>query len=78
MKSYDIPNDWHSEYAYNCLSAEEFTLLQSRHDIGDDLYCDCQDCKTYILGKDHRCDCGSRRCYFQYNKDNNYFFISVD
>lgn len=63
-----IQDNWAKEYAYNCLSNEEFQLLQKTYNEGDDLPCNCDDCGSYIINKHHRCNCGNRRCYFVYNK----------
>ena len=72
-----IPNEWHIGSAYNCLSKEEFALLQDTHEVGDELALSDQDCEceTYSIDKYHRCLCGNRRCYIVCDTfDNKKFF----
>lgn len=61
-----IPKEWHKEYAFNCLTDEQFEKFSQSHDIGDTFDCDCDECGEYTLDDSHRCNCGNRRCYFTY------------
>lgn len=77
-----IPNNWHKEYSFNCLSDEDFIIFQSRYNEGDELplddnYCECE---GFTLDGYHRCNCGNRRCYIQCEtdlKNNKYFYVKV-
>lgn len=59
-----IPDGWHKEPAFNCLSAEDFLLLQNTHEVGEEFSVDDNDCECekFTLDGYHRCDCGNRRC----------------
>lgn len=76
MKQTKIPNEWRNKYAYNCLTDEQYKLLQDTHDVDDEFPVNCDECGTYTLHSDHRCDCGNRRCYFQFH--NGLFDVEVD
>lgn len=66
--SNEIPAEWHKHEAFSSLSKEEFELLQNTYEVGDDLPCDCDECGSFIIWNNRRCDCGNRRCYLVYNK----------
>ena len=76
-----IPNEWHKEPAYNCLSKEDFALLQETYKVGDKLVIDDHDCEceSYFIGEYHRCSCGNRRCCIISDtyKGNKFFVIEV-
>ena len=78
---YKIPNEWHKEPAFNCVSDEHFRLLQDTHLIGDTFAVDDHDCEceTFTLNGYHRCNCGNRRCCLQYQEYNEsgFFFVEV-
>jgi len=77
-----IPDEWHKEYAFNCLTDEQFSKLQEKHEVGDEFYVDDHDCEceSFTLDGYHRCDCGNRRCYLQYGEyeGRSFFYIAVD
>lgn len=73
-----IPDEWHKEYAYNCLTAEQFKILQETHQIGDEFGVECDDCGNWTLDKHHRCDCGNRRCYLQIHENNKFYGTYFD
>ena len=80
----EITLDYHKQYSYNCLTEEEFKILQETHKIGDHFMSPCDLCESFIIygPHDRRCDCGNCRCYFIYNECidplENYFSIEVD
>ena len=77
IKTMKIPDEWHRESAYNCLSKEDFALLQETYEVGDELGIDNHDCEceTYHIHKHHRCACGNRRCCIEcYHYDGKAFF----
>lgn len=74
-----IPKEWHKEYAFNCLSDEEFALFSETHNEGDEMYVDdhyCE-CETFTLDGYHRCNCGNRRCYIVKDEYNGHVFFWV-
>lgn len=76
----EIPDHWHKEYAYNCLTNEQFKELQDKVQPGDTFQAECDECGQYTTNKHHRCDCGNRRCYFQHGvyEGETFFYIAVD
>jgi len=72
-----IPDEWRTGGAYNCLSDDEFKLLQERHDQDSEFYADCEECETYQIDAYHRCLCGNRRCYLQYDETHDFFYAEV-
>lgn len=74
----NIPDAWHKESAYNCLTPEQFKELQATHQQDDEFVCECDDCGSYTLQKYHRCDCGNRRCHLSYHKHNGESFFAVE
>jgi hypothetical protein len=63
MESTRIPDEWHKEPAFNCLSDEDFKVLQDTYQVGVSLKVDECECGVFQLDGYHRCACGNRRCY---------------
>lgn len=81
----NIPDSHHKAYSYNCLTDAQFAELQKLGKTGqlsEEWECDCDECGNFFLDAEdatnRRCSCGNRRCYFQYDEKEKFFYVAVD
>lgn len=75
-----IPDNWHKNSAFNCLTEEQWKLFRERFQIGDSFSVDCDECGLFVIEEDgyHRCRCGNRRCVIYCDWYNNNWLFYAD
>ena len=67
-----IPDSWHKNSAFNCLTDEQWSIFREKYQIGDSFSVECDECGLFAIEEDgyHRCSCGNRRCVIYCDKYN--------
>jgi hypothetical protein len=75
-----IPDEWHKNEAFNCLTDEQWQLFREKYRIGDSFSVECDECGLFVIEEDgyHRCNCGNRRCVIYTGTYNNELFFYAD